>query len=468
MTIFPRILLAVMTFLQIEAQAQFVFGVDLSYVNEMEDCGAVYTENGIAIDPYSIFSNHGANLVRLRLWHTPSWYDDLNDGVRYSDFADVRESIMRAKNAEMDVLLDFHLSDTWADPGHQVAPAAWSGVLNNLAVLQDSLYNYVYQMLYKLASENLLPEMVQIGNETNRGILLSQAQNDGGWVLDWDRNSALFNTAIQAVRDVEAVHQTPVQIALHVANPEEAVWYIDQFTDHGVTDFDIIGLSYYYQWHDLTFAEVTDYIGAYKSDYPDKDVMILETAYPWTTVNADGANNILSAAYPGYSPFTPANQLKWMTDLTQAVIDGGGSGVVYWEPAWVSTACRTRFALGSSWDNATFFTADDELIEEGGIGWMNHNYEFATSVGDIDSTYAGIHVYSDGEKIMIRDVNGKFKNEVSSISIISVDGKNIAEKSGIIFHESDFLLLDTDVVPGVYFIRLSGENNIYVARVFLE
>ncbi len=468
MTLLLRILLPILGLFQIESQAQFVFGVDLSYVNEMEVCGAVYTENGLATDPYNIFSEHGANLVRLRLWHSPSWYDALNAGMRYSDFADVRESIIRAKGAGMDVLLDFHLSDTWADPGHQVAPVAWAGVLNNLPVLQDSLYNYVYQTLDKLATENLLPEMVQIGNETNRGILLSQAQNDGGWVLDWNRNSALFNTAIQAVRDVEVAYQTPIQIALHVANPEDAVWYIEQFIDHGVTDFDVIGLSYYYQWHELTFAEVTEFIQGYKDDYPEKDVMILETAYPWTTMNADGANNILSAAYPGYSPFTPANQLKWLTDMTQAVIDGGGSGVVNWEPAWVSTGCRTRFALGSSWDNATFFDADDELIEEGGIGWMTHAYDFATSVNENNGRVDGLMVYQNGENIIIRDLDGKYKNQHISVSLFSLDGRVVLEKKEMFFNDQTILVPVTRSLTGLYVVRLLIGDEDYGMKMFLN
>ena len=76
----------VLVFLIGETRAQaFYFGADLSYVNEMEACGAVYTSGGAATDPYSIFKDHGCNLVRLRLWHTPSWHDALNNGNRYSD-----------------------------------------------------------------------------------------------------------------------------------------------------------------------------------------------------------------------------------------------------------------------------------------------------------------------------------------------------------------------------------------------
>src|SRR5688500_10878529 len=145
--------------------AQFYFGTDLSYVNEMEDCGADYKVNDIATDPYEIFKDNETNLVRLRLWHTPSWYDELNSGNRYSDFEDVRMSIIRAKANGMQVLLDFHLSDNWADPENQVVPAAWAAVVDDLPVLRDSLYNYIYSTLDKLVAENLLPELVQIGNE---------------------------------------------------------------------------------------------------------------------------------------------------------------------------------------------------------------------------------------------------------------------------------------------------------------
>ena len=345
----------------------FYFGADLSYVNEMEDCGASYQVDGEPTDPYQIFKDNGTNVVRLRLWHTPSWYDVLNDGNRYSDLDDIKRSIMRAKAEGMQVLLNFHLSDNWADPSKQVAPAAWTSVLDTLPVLQDSLYNYIYSTLSELAAGNLLPEIVQIGNETNRGILLSQEDNDSGWMLDWDRNSALFNSAISAIRDIGAQHEVEIRAAIHIADPTSVSWYIEQFIDHGVVDFDIIGMSYYWQWHDDTFGEVGDVIASLKNQHPEKEVMIFETAYPWTTSNADGANNLLAETYPGYSPFSPAHQRSWLIDLAQTAIDHGATGMFYWEPAWVSTDCRTQWAKGSSWDNATFFDHHHELIG----GWRS-------------------------------------------------------------------------------------------------
>ncbi len=120
-----KYLLYIVFFLPITLQAQtFYQGADLSYINELEDCGVIYKENELPKDPYKIFADHNCTLVRLRLWHTPSWYDHLNEGKRYSHLADVKKSIKRAKMAKMQVLLDFHLSDNWADPSKQVIPAA--------------------------------------------------------------------------------------------------------------------------------------------------------------------------------------------------------------------------------------------------------------------------------------------------------------------------------------------------------
>ena len=210
-------------------QGQFYFGNDLSYVNEMLDCGVTYIDNSEEAYPFGIFASHGCNLVRLRLWHTPSWHDNLNSGNRYSDLADVKRSMTMAKQHGMPVLLNFHLSDNWADPSKQVVPAAWAPVVDDLPVLKDSLYNYIYGTLESLAAEGLTPEMVQIGNETNKGILQSQEDNDSGWKLDWNRNSQLFNRAIEAVRDFEVAHDKTIKIMIHAAGPSNATWPFEQF-----------------------------------------------------------------------------------------------------------------------------------------------------------------------------------------------------------------------------------------------
>lgn len=433
----------------------FYFGADLSYVNEMEACGAEYKVNGEAMDPYSIFKDQGCNLVRLRLWHTPSWYDQLNQGERYSDLQDVAASIARAKVLGMDVLLDFHLSDTWADPGHQVIPAAWAAVVDNQAALGDSLRNYILYTLTRLGDEGLLPDIIQIGNETNRGILLSQEVNDQGWSVDWQRNIFLFQTALTAIEEIAATYNVSIKTAIHIADPSDVAWYVEQFAIYGFTGYDIIGISYYWQWHQpVTIPQVGQLITSLKNDYPGKEVMIFETAYGWTTQNADAANNILFNAHSAYSPLSPANQKKWMTDLTQTVIDHGGKGVIYWEPAWVSTGCATQWVTGSSWDNATFFDFDSELMEEGGVGWMTHAYEFISSTDHGPALTGRLDLSYVDEEIAIRNTSSLHLNFPCTIILYAADGKVILSRKIASADEQIISIPVPGLLPGCYMVSI--------------
>jgi arabinogalactan endo-1,4-beta-galactosidase len=354
---------------------KFYTGADLSYVNEMEDCGVVYKVGMEPRDPYSVFMEYGCNLVRLRLWHTPSWYDTLNNRERYSDLKDVKRSITRAKLYNMEVLLDFHLSDNWADPAKQLVPAAWEAKVNDPQTLADSVYQYIFQTLMDLDRNNLLPEFVQVGNETNKGILLSEEENRR-WTLDWERNAMLFNSGIRAVRDASRKAGKEIKIIVHVASPDNTAWMIDGFLSHGVVDFDIIGISYYWAWHKPTEIEdAAAIVGELKASYPDKEVMIVETGYIWTNAWHDKAANIITEVHPDYSPASPENQRDWLVDMTKAVKEKGCMGVLYWEPAWVSSDCYTQWGLGSHQEHAAFFDFNNNLIIPGGVEWMEKDYE---------------------------------------------------------------------------------------------
>lgn len=387
---FKALLITIITVFPVFLCGQnFYFGADLSYVNEMENCEVSYTENQIIKDPYSIFSDNGCNLVRLRLWHTPSWYDNLNDGKRFSDLNDVKMSIAKSKQNNLNVLLDFHLSDNWADPSKQLVPAAWLAIVDDVDLLKDSLYNYIYSTLSELHEENLLPEMIQIGNETNKGILLSPTDNSI-WTLDWNRNAILFNAAIQAVREFETETNSVIEIVLHVAGPVNAEWLIDGFINNGVSDFDYIGLSYYWAWHKPTsIKETGEIIQNLKFHYPDKEVIIVETGYIWTNQWNDSASNIITETHPDFHPASPINQRDWLIELTKEVIKSNGSGVVYWEPAWVSSSCFTQWGQGSHQEHATFFDFDNDLLVPGGIEWMEYDYEnINTSISNLPDKHA--------------------------------------------------------------------------------
>ena len=329
----------------------FYYGADLSYVNEMEDCGAIYkNSNGIEKDPYTIFKNEGANLIRLRLWHNPTW-------TNYSNLQDVKQSIMRAKSHNMKVLLDFHYSDTWTDPTQQQIPAAWINSINDTEALGNLLYNYTYNTLVELSNENLLPNIVQVGNEINSMIL---QDGDLVWPIDWNRNSHLINKGIEAVRTMANDKNETIEIMLHIAQPENGLWWFEQATANGIVDFDWIGLSYYPIWSDYSLDDVQTPLTTLKNTY-NKKLMIVETAYPFTLNNVDNANNILGtdALINGY-PASQQGQLDYLSQLKLVIKNAGGQGLVYWEPAWVSTDCSTLWAQGSHWDNATLFDNNNQ------------------------------------------------------------------------------------------------------------
>ncbi|MGL1885793.1 MAG: arabinogalactan endo-1,4-beta-galactosidase [Reichenbachiella sp.] len=342
----------------------FYFGADLSYINEVEDCGAVFRENGELVEPFQLFADKGMNLVRVRLWNNPDW-------TKYSDYEDVKKTIARAKASNMEVLLDFHYSDNWADPGDQVIPKAWAGI-SDTEVLADSVYQFTYQTLMSLHQSGLLPEMVQVGNETNSEILLAEHTESSD--INWERNLTLLNRGLKAVNDVAIETGLDIETMIHIAQPENAlVWFANAHRE-GIAAYDWMGLSYYPKWSTYSLPELSGALDSLKRTY-QKRLMIVETSYPYTLVNVDSANNVLGAdaLIDGY-PASKEGQLKYMVDLTKQIIAGGGEGLAYWEPAWVSSDCYTLWGKGSHWENATFFDAEDGNEVLPVFGYLKYDY----------------------------------------------------------------------------------------------
>lgn len=369
------------------ARAQgFIFGSDLSYVNQMEDCGAVYKEDMQPKDPYQIFADHGTNLVRVRLWLDPSWWQaPLNQppGVKpwYNDLEDVKETIQRAKAAGMQVMLDLHYSDFWADPGRQLIPRAWLDVAYDLEALKDTVYNYTFALLSGLDAEGLMPDFVKVGNETNPGILKHIPSATGYDIIatvsnNWSRHGQLFNAAIQAIRDVGQTASIDPKIAVHFTGSLSGQkWNFQNLLNAGVSDFDIMGFSYYYAWHEGSIAQLRSTVQDLVEEFPGYEIMAVEMGYLWSTQNFDPLGNIITEPDPQYLPVCPEKQLEYMIDYTRAVMKGGGTGVIFWEPAWVSTPCKTPWGTGSSHDHVAFFDpADTNFMENGGGVWPEAPY----------------------------------------------------------------------------------------------
>ena len=350
--------------------AEFVMGSDLSYVNQILDHGGVYKDSGKVEDPYRIFSQYGSNVVRFRLFHTPLWTKEVYgaQGTQMNnDFEDVKKGIERAKGAGMQVCLDFHYSDSWADPSKQVIPEAWKSL--SLILLHDSIYDYTYNTVHKLGLAGLMPEYVQTGNEINPGFLLPQGNR-------WDGNENnmiyLLNSAIKGVRDAGATGAIKPKIIIHIAQPENVDSWFSGLSSKGLSDYDIIGISYYYMWSTTALNDLKNSIAVLKSKF-GKEIMIMETAYPWTTQNADNYSNIINTNKidPSY-PATSAGQFNYLKELTQQIIKGGGKGIFYWEPAWITSGMKDSWGTGSSWDCNTLFNFDCNVIR--GMRYMTWKY----------------------------------------------------------------------------------------------
>jgi arabinogalactan endo-1,4-beta-galactosidase len=329
--------------LPLTAQAETLyFGADLSFAGQMADCGAVYRDSdGTVKDVYRIFKDHGANLVRVRIW---------NDGnkTKYSTLNDVIRTIRHAKAEGMQVLLDFHYSDSWADAGKQPIPQDWAGIDDD-ARLADTLYQYTLYILTALGQQELMPEMVQVGNEINPEMLQkARPQLANGDIatkprINWARNALIVNAGIRASRDAGRKFAIKPWVMLQIAQPENVEpWFADA-ARAGVADFDLIGISYYgRQWSQYDIAQTGETIRRLRTLYPGKDVMLVETAYP-SGGDPEGVHSNLNAKalLPGY-PATPEGQRKFLVDLTRTVLAAGGDGVNYWAPDLVPNRCDAR------------------------------------------------------------------------------------------------------------------------------
>lgn len=318
----------------------FIRGVDLSFVKQIEDLGGKYYYNGVQKDVLDIFKENGVNYVRLRLWHSPA------DG--YCGTAKTIEYAKKVKAKGLKLHLDFHYSDWWADPAKQNKPAAWVNI--SYDALKDSVYAYTKYTIEAFRNEGIVPDMVQIGNEVTAGILWPE----GKISTSWAQFAELIKQGIRGARD--AMTDTTVKIMIHIdkgGNNSTSRWFFDNLLSNGV-QFDVIGLSYYPWWHggfDNVVVNLNDLATRY-----NKDIIIVETAYPWTTQYLnDGMSNVgidPSKLPPGYgiSPQAQKAFLFALTKILKETANNRGRGFFYWEPAYISVP-----PIGSSWEHCTTF-----------------------------------------------------------------------------------------------------------------
>ena len=335
------------------ADRTFIKGADISMLPRIENNGGMYTQNGEPRGLLPILQDHGFNYIRLRLWHAPAdGYCDLNQTLAMAE---------RIRSQGMGFLLDFHYSDTWADPGTQSKPAAWSGLSHE--TLGDSVYHYTRDVISALHDRHVLPDIVQIGNEIICGMLWNDGRICGMYddPTQWSTFTTLLTRAINGVADALPAGDS-VQIMIHIDRGGDTAgceWFFDHILARGV-DFDIIGLSFYPWWHG-TLDDLKRNLDALAARY-EKDIIVVETAYPWTLDWHDDMHNIIGLPdqlHRGY-PATREGQAHFLTDLIDII--GGvqgekGLGLFYWEPGYIST-----LRLGSSWENVTLFDFNGEIL----------------------------------------------------------------------------------------------------------
>ena len=217
-----------------------MLGADISFLPELEARGMKFSDNGVEKDAIQILKDHGLNYVRLRIFNDPARDSGYSPGKGFCDLSNTLKMAKRVKAAGMKLLLDFHYSDYWADPGKQYKPAAWKNL--SFDDLKKAVYDFTKDVMLQLKAQGTTPDMVQVGNEINHGIIWPE-----GNVSNFDGLAQLVNAGTAAVKSVDPLVIMMLHVALGGQN-DESVFFIDNMIARGV-HFDVIGESYYPKWH---------------------------------------------------------------------------------------------------------------------------------------------------------------------------------------------------------------------------
>lgn len=345
---------------------KFFKGMDLSTLKEVESLGGKFYDNGVEKDVLDILQDYGMNAVRLRLWNDP--YTDAGEpyGAGTNDLPTTIELAKRMLERGLEVLLDFHYSDFWADPGKQRVPKAWKGM--NFEQLENAVYEYTRETLETMKTEGAFPTMVQVGNEITNGILWPY-----GKVPDYDGLIRLINAGIRGIRAVDA----DIPIMLHLDNGGNNTLYrewFDRYMEKG-EEFQIIGLSYYPFWHG-TMDDLKNNMNDIALRY-GKDLIVVEVSMGYTLEDYASYEGLGPderkgmAARPEVAdkidyPMTKEGQKRFIEDLFSVfrqVPDGKAKGFFYWEAAWIPVK-------GSGWASNEAIAYMEEK-GPGGNEWAN-------------------------------------------------------------------------------------------------
>lgn len=329
-----------------------ILGADISSLKKSEDKGGIYYDaQGQAGDALAILRDYGLNYARIRVWV------DSPDG--YHGKAQILEMARRLKAQNIQLLVDFHYSDSWADPGKQNKPQAWENL--DFADLKQALYDHTFDVCNALVEQGTPPAMVQIGNEINHGMLWPDGKNDD----NFDQLAELLKEGYRAVKDCSPDTQVMLQLAEGGDN-KLFRWWFDEILAHGV-EFDLIGVSYYPYWHG-TLVDLQQNLNDIAVRY-QKDIIVVETAYPFTQESDDSMDNVIRFQITDGYPATPAGQKKMLADvlsIIRAVPNGRGLGFFWWDATWTAVPGNgwdpAHAISGNNWENQALFDFDDRPL----------------------------------------------------------------------------------------------------------
>ena len=356
---------------------KFVKGMDLSTLLELERCGAKYYDNGEERDLLAIMKSYDVDTIRIRLWNDPWSETGESYGAGENDLKTSLEIAKRVTAAGFGVLLNFHYSDFWADPGKQIKPKAWADY--GVKELEQAVYDYTLESMQTFLDAGVNITMVQVGNELSNGLLWPE-----GKVPNYDNIATFVNAGIRAVRKVDAA----IPVMIHLDNGGNNALYrewFDNFTKRG-EDFEIIGLSYYPFWHG-SLQMLNDNMNDIAERY-GKDLVIAEVSMGYTMEDYKNYEKLSDEERKGYAtrpalvekieyPMTKQGQYDFMEDFLNRIshIKGGkGKGFFYWEPAWIpvpgsgwATPASLKYMndpgpCGNEWANQALFDYDGNAL----------------------------------------------------------------------------------------------------------
>lgn len=356
---------------------RFVKGMDLSTLLELEKCGAKYYENQKETDLLELLKRYDVDTIRIRLWNDPWSEKGESYGAGENDYETSLAIAKRVSDAGFGVLLNFHYSDFWADPGKQFKPKAWEHY--TVEELEHAVYEFTLNTMSGYLKEGVKITMVQVGNELSNGLLWPE-----GKVPNYDQIARFVSAGIRAVR--KAAPEIPVMI--HLDNGGNNALYrewFDNYTARG-EDFDIIGLSYYPFWHG-TLEMLTDNMNDIAERY-GKDLIVAEVSMGYTMEDYKQYEKLSDEERKGYAtrpalvekieyPMTKEGQCGFMEEFLNRIsrIKGGrGKGFFYWEPAWIpvpgsgwATPASLKYIkdpgpCGNEWANQALFDYDGNIL----------------------------------------------------------------------------------------------------------